>query len=145
MVYEHTQHAKWVLYLSIGLGLYFLFIVIITHFQILSFLLFIIVVILPLLFNSLTVTVDSKIIHIQFGFISLFRKNFLLLDIASVSVVYNKWYYGWGIRYLPFRNIWIYNLSGLNAVEIVLKNGSVRRIGTNEPRKLRTAIIKHLK
>ncbi len=46
------------------------------------------------------------------------------------------WYYGWGIRGWLWPKMWIYNVSGFDAVEIKLKNGKMYRIGTDEPKKL---------
>jgi hypothetical protein len=36
--------------------------------------------------------------------------------------------------------MWIYNVSGFDAVEITMKNGKIYRIGTDEPLKLEQAI-----
>jgi hypothetical protein len=53
-------------------------------------------------------------------------------------VVRNCWWYGWGIRRGPdFR---LYNVSGLDAVELRLKSGEVRRIGTDDPLALAAAL-----
>jgi hypothetical protein len=50
----------------------------------------------------------------------------------------NRWWYGWGIRRGPgFR---LYNVSGLDAVELRLKSGEVRRIGTDDPLALAAAL-----
>lgn len=81
-------------------------------------------------FYQLTVRVDESQIHAIFG-IGLFRKKFLLESIESVEQVKNKWWYGFGIRYTPHG--WLYNVSGLDAVELRLKNGKKVRIGTDEP------------
>jgi hypothetical protein len=46
-------------------------------------------------------------------------------------VVRNHWWNGFGIRVAAgFR---LYNVSGLDAVELRLKSGEVRRIGTDDP------------
>ena len=50
----------------------------------------------------------------------------------------NLWYYGWGIRYTPHG--WLFNVSGLDAVELELKNGRTWRVGTDEPVELLAAI-----
>jgi hypothetical protein len=55
--------------------------------------------------------------------------------------VKNKWYFGWGVRRWFWPKMWIYNVSGFDAVEIVLKNGNIYRIGTDEPEKLERAIL----
>ena len=36
--------------------------------------------------------------------------------------------------------MWIYNVSGFDAVEIILKNGKIYRIGTDVPSELEAAI-----
>jgi len=41
--------------------------------------------------------------------------------------------------------MWIYNVSGFGAVELIMKNGRVYRIGTNVPRELEDAIKAVLK
>ena len=36
--------------------------------------------------------------------------------------------------------MWIYNVSGFDAVEIIMKNGKIYRIGTDVPEELEAAI-----
>ncbi|MBU0456742.1 MAG: hypothetical protein ABH824_07130 [Nanoarchaeota archaeon] len=90
-------------------------------------------------FSTLTVTVDNKNLKIKFGY-GIFRKSFLLKEIISVRAVKNHWYYGWGIRFWLWSRMWIFNVSGFDAVEIKMKNGKVYRIGTDESDKLEQAI-----
>lgn len=61
-----------------------------------------------------------------------------LAGVASVRVVRNPWFYGWGIRITPHG--WLWNVWGLDAVEIERKNGSRFRVGTDDPRGLARAI-----
>lgn len=89
------------------------------------------------LFSSLTVEVDHEKVAIRFG-PGLIRRTFLLADITAVRPVRNSWVHGWGIRML-WRG-WLYNVSGLDAVEIAMANGRVHRIGTDEPQALAAAI-----
>jgi len=52
--------------------------------------------------------------------------------------VRNRWWNGFGIRMRPgFR---LYNVSGLDAVELRLKSHEVRRIGTDDPQGLAEAL-----
>lgn len=95
-------------------------------------------------FASLQVKIDERYLRIKFG-IGLFQKKFLLKDLKSVTTVKNRWYYGWGIRVWFWPKMWIYNVSGFDAVEIVQKNGKRYRIGTNEPKKLEQAIQRSMK
>jgi uncharacterized membrane protein len=90
-------------------------------------------------FVTLTVSIVDNFIKLKFGF-GIFRKQFLLSDIASATQVRNPWYCGWGIRLSVSPYMWIYNVSGFDAVEIKMKNGKVYRIGTDEPEKLESAI-----
>lgn len=86
-------------------------------------------------FATLTVSIDENHIGIKFGY-GIFKKKFSLAEIVSVKIVKNHWYYGWGIRLWLWPKMWIYNVSGFDAVEIVLKNGKVYRIGTDVPEEL---------
>ena len=90
------------------------------------------------LFDSLTVRVSHDLVEISFG-IGIIRKQFDVGNIRRASVVKNKWYYGWGIRLTPHG--WLYNVSGLDAVEILMDNGKQYRIGTDQPNELEHAII----
>jgi hypothetical protein len=90
-------------------------------------------------FTTLTTIVDAHHLRIAFGF-GIFRKKFLLTDIASVACVKNRWYYGWGIRFCFSPRMWLYTVSGFDAVELVMKNGKRYRIGTDAPHELEAAI-----
>ncbi len=89
------------------------------------------------LFHSLNVAVTREEINLRFG-VGFIRKKIAVADIRSASVARNRWYYGWGIRVTPHG--WLYNVSGLNAVEIDRTKGKNIRIGTNEPGELLAAI-----
>ena len=57
--------------------------------------------------------------------------------------VRNKWYYGWGIRFMG--NVTLYNIHGLDAVELTFKNKeSIVRIGTKPNSKLDSEIKKRI-
>ena len=88
-------------------------------------------------FYNLTVVIDDAHLRIAFG-IGLIRKRFPLDQIDSCQPVRNSWLYGWGIR-LTHRG-WLYNVSGLDAVELKMKSGKTCRIGTDEPEVLATAL-----
>lgn len=88
-------------------------------------------------FSSLSVTLVGELIEVRFG-PGLIRVKFHLMDIESCAAVKNSPWYGWGIRLLP--RGWLYNVSGLDAVELGLKSGRVYRIGTDEPAELAKAI-----
>jgi hypothetical protein len=60
-------------------------------------------------------------------------------EIVSLKIVRNKWWYGFGIHGWWGKG-WLLNVSGLNAVELKMKNGMTYRIGTDEPQKLNDSI-----
>jgi hypothetical protein len=95
-------------------------------------------------FVSLQVRVDEKQIRIKFGY-GLFTKKILIDNILSARIVKNHWYYGWGIRVRFWPKMWIYNISGFDAVELKLKNGKTCRIGTDEHQKLQQTILHSIK
>lgn len=90
-------------------------------------------------FGTLQIIIDGKYLRIKFGY-GIYQKKFLLNDVISAKTVKNHWYYGWGIRGWLWPKMWIYNVSGFDAVEIKLKNGKTYRIGTDEPKKLEQTI-----
>ncbi len=93
---------------------------------------FLFVLMIPLM-GWLTVTVDEEAVTAKFG-VGLVRKKIKIKDIQNVTRVRNKWWYGWGMRMGP--GGWMYNVSGLDAVDIEMKNGGKFRIGTDEPEEL---------
>ena len=86
-----------------------------------------------ILFPTLTVIVDDRALEIRYG-IGLIRKEIPLDEIESSRSVRNRWWYGLGIKRMP--RGWLYNVGGLDAIELVMKNGNIYRIGTNDPRNL---------
>jgi len=89
------------------------------------------------LFGGLTVSLDGSHIWIRFG-PGWPRKSIALAEVRGAEVVRNSWWYGWGIRLTPHG--WLWNVSGLDAVELELASGRRTRIGTDEPRELAAAI-----
>lgn len=89
------------------------------------------------IFSRLTVRVCTDQVEVYFGF-GLFTRRFALIEIDAVECVRNPWYYGWGIRLTP--DGWMYNVSGLEAVQLQLASGKRFRIGTDEPVPLKSAI-----
>jgi hypothetical protein len=85
------------------------------------------------LFYSLTVEVDAHQLEIRFG-IGIVKKRFEIKEIEEAYPARNRWYDGWGIR-LTTRG-WLYNVSGFDAVELVMSSGKRYRIGTDQPKQL---------
>ncbi|GEM_PF-5846508 len=97
----------------------------------------IIIGILLVFTSTLTVTIFPDILEVRFG-PALLRFKFKLSDIVSCQRVKNKWSYGFGMRNTPHGQL--YAASGLEAVEITLKDGKKYRIGTDAPWDLSKAI-----
>jgi hypothetical protein len=97
----------------------------------------IILVVAGITFHSLTIEVSEGELRWHFGpgFLSY---RLALDEIRTVSIVRNRWWNGFGIRMAPgFR---LYNAYGTNAVELRLKSGDIRRIGTDDPQGLAAAL-----
>jgi len=90
-----------------------------------------------ILFGSLTTEIADGELRCRFG-IGLIRKRIPLRHVVAVEPVRNRWFWGWGIRYTP--QGWLFNVSGLDAVELSLVGGRRLRIGTDEPDELARAI-----
>ncbi len=90
-----------------------------------------------LLFPTLTVIVRSNSVRFFFG-LGLVGREIAVTEILTVSVVRNSWTHGWGVRLIP--GGWLWNVSGLDAVELRLRNGKLLRIGTDDPVALHAAI-----
>jgi len=80
-------------------------------------------------FSTLTIVIDDEMLCWYFS-LRLFRKCLPLRGIRSCATVRNPMRYGWGIRRTPYGML--YNVSGLEAVEIQLESGERVRIGSDE-------------
>jgi hypothetical protein len=89
------------------------------------------------LFGSMTIEVKEGALRWWFG-PYFWKKSVPLSELQSAEKVRNKWWWGWGIRY--YGKGWLYNVSGLDAVEITLKSGKKMRLGTDDPEGLVTAL-----
>jgi hypothetical protein len=97
----------------------------------------VVLVAVALVFSSLTVEVGDNELRWFFG-PGFWSYRLPLDDIETVAAVRNRWWNGFGIRMRPgFR---LYNVSGLDAVELRLKSHEVRRIGTDDPQGLMEAL-----
>lgn len=101
----------------------------------LAFVLFLVVI--GVLFTTLTTEVSNGSLECWFG-PGAIKRRIPLRTVESVSVVRNRWYYGWGIRLTPHG--WLWNVSGLGAIELQFLGGHRFRIGSDEPDRLADAI-----
>lgn len=89
-----------------------------------------IVALMGTLFGWLTVAINDRQMRVKMG-IGLIRRSVSLDTIRGFAPVRNPWYYGWGVRFTPHGIL--YNVSGLQAVEILLDDGRRVRVGTDQP------------
>ena len=95
-----------------------------------------------LLFCRLEVTVSGGKIVTAFGF-GRPHREIDLADVTAVRQVRNTWIQGTGIRKIS--GGWMYNVWGLDAVEVDLSSGNVFRIGTDDPENHLAAISLQIK
>lgn len=98
---------------------------------------YVIVGIVSILFSALTIKVEGGEIKWFFG-PGFWRKSLKLSDIESARRIKTSWYCGLGIRLTATG--WLYNVSGLTAVELKLKDKTTVSLGTNDPENLLKAI-----
>jgi len=89
------------------------------------------------LFYKLTITTNEETLCASFG-IGMIRKRVSVAEIAACGPIRIRWWYGWGIHLTPYG--WPYNVSGLDAVAITLRNGRKFALGTDDPQGLAAAI-----
>ncbi|GMQ97670.1 MAG: hypothetical protein BMS9Abin17_0170 [Acidimicrobiia bacterium] len=89
------------------------------------------------IFTRLSVTIDVTSVTVAFGF-GWPKRAIEIAEITSVHQVRNRWYHGWGIRLLT--GGWMYNVWGLDAIELDLSSGRKFRIGTDDPEGLLAAL-----
>ncbi len=89
------------------------------------------------LFCRLRIEIDDQTLLASFG-IGLIKKKVPLAQIIACEPIRIRWWYGWGIHLTPYG--WLYNVSGLDAVAIALRNGRKFALGTDDPHGLVAAI-----
>lgn len=97
-----------------------------------------IVYLLILNMSTLSIAIDKESLRWHFG-VGFPKKTIQLDTINTVKQVRNKWYYGFGIRKLVSGG-WLYNVHGLDAIEVVTKQGKKVRLGTDDPKGLARAL-----
>ena len=138
--YRHTQVGQWLLVvfaLTIALLGVVALLVPDTQARVLTGIMAVILVGVTRVFTSLTTIVTDETFSFHFGG-GVWRRHFPLADIGSVSAVRNRVWWGLGIHFTP--RGWLYNVGGLDAVEVALAGGRRFRVGTDEPERLAAAI-----
>lgn len=89
------------------------------------------------IFSALTIEVTPTELTWFFG-PGVWRQRVARTDIASAATTQNKWWYGFGVHQTP--RGWLYNVAGLEAVEVTLRDGTTFRLGTDEAEALERAL-----
>lgn len=135
MRYEHTQFGYWTSAIVVALAA-------VIAARIGSYLVFGLMCLVTLLaaslFGTLTTSIDGEAVAVRFGPLGLVHERFALADIMTARAVRNSPVHGWGMRYIRHGRLW--NVWGLDAVELQLRNGTRFRIGTDEPQALVMAL-----
>ena len=133
IIYHHCQFQPWWSLMIIVP----VFLLIIVFFMAIVWIVMLVGLIVAALFWGLTVEVNKDVVRLYFGFGTIHR-SILREHIAMVTQVRNRWWWGFGIRWTPHG--WMWNMSGLDAVELTYHNGKKFRIGTDEPEALLEAL-----
>lgn len=137
--YEHTQRGTVVqVALLIGAAVCFGLSQLVPAPPFVAPLVLVVVVICAYMFSSLTVQITDRSLHWCFG-PGMFRKEVALAEIKTAEVTRTRLVEGWGIH--KTSRGWLYNVSGFDAVLITLYNGKSILLGTDEPARLRSAIL----
>ncbi len=140
-MYKHTQLLGWQILVPVTIGIFATAWLAITDWRIAGTATCLFLVATLVLFFSLTVKVDRHAVIVAFG-PGLVHKRIPLTQVRACRTVRNKWYYGWGLRIIP--GGLLYNVAGLDAVELEMNNGHRYRIGTNEPDRLKQIISQNI-
>lgn len=135
MRYQHTQTGSKLLAVSVVLAA----VIALRAGSVLVFgVMCLILLVAGSLFGTLTISIDDTSVSCQFGLSGWLHERFPLQDIRSARAVRNSPMHGWGMRYIHHGRLW--NVWGLDAVELQLANGTRFRIGTDEPAALLAAL-----
>lgn len=141
MRYEHTQLGYLTICVLFGAAIFVAVTAIVTPANpgslLISAMIEVILVISAIVFSKLTIKIDGETLRACFVMGLVFKKV-PLPDIAACEPIRIRWWYGWGIHLTPFG--WLYNVSGFDAVAIMLHNGWKFALGTDDPQGLATAI-----
>ena len=139
MRYDHTQMGHWIIWALLGASA-LVWIGPISHGSPplgRSLVLSSVFLVAIALFYKLTININDRTLCASFG-IGLIRKQVPLAEIVRVEPIRIRWWYGWGIHLTPHG--WLYNVSGLDAVTITLRDGRRFALGTDDPQGLVEAI-----
>jgi hypothetical protein len=137
--YEHTQRGTVVqIALLVGAAVCFALLHLVPAPPFVAPLILVVVAVSAYMFSSLTVRIGDRALSWWFG-PGVFRKELPLAEIQTAEVTRTRLLEGWGIH--KTGRGWLYNVSGFDAVRITLRSGKSVLLGTDEPDRLRSAIL----
>ena len=140
MSYQHTQPATLILSMLAAAVVFeagLIFFIDDTAARTIIGIVLLFLLLLMYCFRSLSVKVEQGQVEHYFG-PGFMRRRYDVDSIRRAEAVRNPWYYGWGVRLTP--RGWLFNVSGLDAVEVEFSDDRRIRIGTDEPAELSQAI-----
>jgi hypothetical protein len=135
--YRHTQIRFPIAILLVALLFLAIAVVVSTHYGIEAVVIYILIAAVLANYLSLTVEVKPEKIEMRFG-LGLLRRSIALGNVHNLCVVETSIEDGLGMHLTGTG--WLYNISGRQAVEIILRDDSQVRIGSDEPEELARAI-----
>ncbi len=144
MRYEHTQIGYLTICVLFGAAIFIAVMGIVAPADrdglLISAMIEVILLICAIAFSKLTIKIDGETLRACLA-MGLICKKAPLAEIAACEPIRIRWWYGWGIHLTPYG--WLYNVSGLDAVAITLRNGRKFALGTDDPNGLTAAIRRH--
>jgi len=139
--YEHTQIGYLTIGVLFGATIYVAVMAIVVPANrdglLISATIEVIFLICAIMFSKLTIKIDGDTLRACFAMGLVFKK-ISLAEIAACEPIRIRWWYGWGIHLTPYG--WLYNVSGLHAVAITLRDGRKFALGTDDSHGLVDAI-----
>jgi hypothetical protein len=133
MQYKHTQNGYLIIGGLLGIAIFLAITGIVAPAGrdgvLISAIIEVILLICAIVFSKLTIKIDGESLEASFA-TGLIRKKVPLAEIAEFEPVRISWWHGWGIHLTPYG--WLYNVSGLDAVAITLRNGRKFALGTDD-------------
>ncbi|WP_069130209.1 hypothetical protein [Rhodohalobacter halophilus] len=147
MAYRNTQIGYFTIIVMGGVSMFLIFMIqsskVLPSERPILYVSLLLILFLFIIFSTLTVEVNRNELIWYFG-PGIWKYRIPIDQIKDVSKVKTHPLEGIGIRWTPGKG-WLYNVSGLKAVNILLKNGKSTRIGTDEPEVLISAILEEQK
>lgn len=85
---------------------------------------------LQVVFYQLTTIVTESTLTVRYG-IGLLAFRFPLSEITQITERTVPWYAGYGIRWVG--DVWLFNVSGRDAIEVTFASGRKVWVGTDDP------------